>query len=143
MRVLSDTRKAILIRFILLNFVTLIIALVYSKISEYLIEADPEGTLCAFKEVLHFYCPGCGGTRAVISLLNLDIISSLIYYPPIVLCTALILINDAFDIKAFIKNSKTAFNFKLYYLPLILIIVQFFVRNILLVFGIDLLCDIL
>lgn len=39
---------------------------------------------CRFKDVYHMYCPGCGGTRALMALLHLNIVKSL-YYNPIVL----------------------------------------------------------
>lgn len=36
---------------------------------------------CVLHELLGIYCPGCGGTRAIISLLHGDIIHSLWYHP--------------------------------------------------------------
>lgn len=36
---------------------------------------------CVFHRVTGYYCPGCGGTRAVQMLLGGDIIKSLIYHP--------------------------------------------------------------
>ena len=36
---------------------------------------------CIFYEKYHLFCPGCGGTRAVICLLQGDIIGSFLYHP--------------------------------------------------------------
>lgn len=44
---------------------------------------------CVLSEVLHIYCPGCGGTRAVEALLRGHILESL-WYHPIVLYTVVI-----------------------------------------------------
>lgn len=41
---------------------------------------------CIIHKLLHIYCPACGITRSLISLLRLDIITSL-YYNPIVIYT--------------------------------------------------------
>lgn len=43
---------------------------------------------CMVNSLLGIYCPGCGGTRAVVSLLHGDILSSLRYHP-FVLYTAI------------------------------------------------------
>lgn len=39
---------------------------------------------CIFYEKYHLFCPGCGGTRAVICLLQGDIIGSFLYHPFVV-----------------------------------------------------------
>ena len=39
---------------------------------------------CFFKEVTHFYCPACGGTRSVIALLHLDIERAFVCNPTVV-----------------------------------------------------------
>lgn len=39
---------------------------------------------CFFKEVTHFYCPACGGTRSVIALLHLDIERAFFCNPTVV-----------------------------------------------------------
>lgn len=39
---------------------------------------------CYIREHFHIYCPGCGGTRALIALLNFDLLKSL-YYNPLVM----------------------------------------------------------
>lgn len=44
---------------------------------------------CAFHFLTGFYCPGCGGTRAVTTLLQGKVMQSL-YYHPLVVYTAVI-----------------------------------------------------
>ena len=39
------------------------------------------GIGCIFKSVLGLPCPGCGMSRAIISLLNMDIKQALLYHP--------------------------------------------------------------
>lgn len=36
---------------------------------------------CLFHELFHLYCPGCGGTRAFMALLNGRVINAVIYNP--------------------------------------------------------------
>ena len=36
---------------------------------------------CQFSQLFHLYCPGCGGTRAISSLLRFDVIGSLLANP--------------------------------------------------------------
>lgn len=51
------------------------------------------GHPCVFKSMVGLYCPGCGGTRALLSFINGDILRSLFYHPfvPYVFVTGLIL----------------------------------------------------
>ena len=44
------------------------------------------GTGCAFKNVTGFYCPGCGGTRAVKAFFSGHFIWSFIYHPFVPYC---------------------------------------------------------
>lgn len=39
---------------------------------------------CFFKEVTHFYCPGCGGTRSVIALLHFNFKRAFLCNPTVV-----------------------------------------------------------
>lgn len=41
---------------------------------------------CFFLKVTGFPCPGCGGTRAVVSLFSRDIVSSFCYNPTVLFC---------------------------------------------------------
>lgn len=91
---------------------------------------------CAIHDVFHIYCPGCGGTRAVYSLLRLRIWESFMEHP-MVLFTALILAD--YYIGAIItlirKNGKRYYYLRVWfcYVALGLVIVNFVVRNFLLI----------
>ena len=39
---------------------------------------------CAFHKITGFYCPGCGGTRAVFSLARGEIVRSFIFHPIVI-----------------------------------------------------------
>jgi hypothetical protein len=55
----------------------------------YLQSTDTVPFFCLWDRFLGLYCPGCGGTRAVLALLHGDILKSL-WYHPLVLYTAII-----------------------------------------------------
>ena len=96
---------------------------------------------CSFHNRLGIYCPGCGITRAVRSLIRLDVLSSLKYNP-----SALVLAFTAayYEVRAIMAAAcadKTVLMKSRTY-PLIILAVTvllvFFVRNsLLLFFGID------
>ncbi|MCI5622398.1 MULTISPECIES: DUF2752 domain-containing protein [Anaerostipes] len=46
---------------------------------------------CFFKEVTHLYCPACGGTRAVIALMHLDVKRALFCNPTVVYGAVIVL----------------------------------------------------
>lgn len=53
----------------------LIILIVYSKLN------FGVGVRCPFKEIFDIDCPGCGGTRMAVALLNLDFYQAFRYNP--------------------------------------------------------------
>ena len=46
---------------------------------------------CMFLTATHMYCPGCGGSRALLSVLRLDLFRSLIYNPAVLLGALLLI----------------------------------------------------
>ncbi len=59
------------------NIIVAITVVGFIIIAKYLMGRGDYG--CNFYTLTHLYCPGCGGTRAVFSLLRLDIISAVRY----------------------------------------------------------------
>lgn len=100
---------------------------------------------CGFRLRHQLYCPGCGGTRALIALLQGDIIASIQYNPITLLFLLDIFLMALFAIIRRISNKKYTFvRFRLLYNLgfLIFIGVYFVLRNYLWVaHGIDLLGD--
>lgn len=98
---------------------------------------------CAFLQTTHMYCPGCGGTRAVFSLLAGNVIKSLCYNPAVVLGALLILYYEITVIMTiFSEKNKVYYCRSLWpvYIYVLVILIFAVVRDILLVgFGIDLL----
>ena len=93
---------------------------------------------CAFHKITGFYCPGCGGTRAVFSLARGEIVRSFIFHP-IVIYTLIVggwfLISQS--IQRISKNKICiAMHISPIYIWLALIIVlgNFFIKNALLLF---------
>ncbi len=54
---------------------------------------------CFMHDVLHLYCPFCGGTRAFMALLRLDLLAMVLYNPAVVLATLVFIF---FDLRALI-----------------------------------------
>ena len=64
------------------------------------------GSTCLIRTVLRIPCPGCGMTRALLSLLTLDISQALAYHP-LVFLTPLLLLYYLFDGRLLGKRTDT------------------------------------
>ena len=133
-------KKRILL-FILLNGSILAVSLFYNFLFEQkLLSVFSEG--CEFKNLFGFFCPGCGGSRSLNALLNFKLIRSFLYFPAIPYTSFLILI---IDIKLFLSiikgdGAKYSIGYKPFVLIPVIIMLNFIIKNILLLgFGIDLL----
>ncbi len=136
---ISYNKKRILL-FLALNILVLAASLVYN----FLFEGGAVGN-CVFLSVFGFYCPGCGGSRSLNALLDLNFIRSFIYYPPIIITSLILLYTDIMFIISTVKNEKRIIgvSYKIFLLIPASIIIQFAVKNILLSFGIDILGNVI
>ncbi len=105
-------------------------------IKEYLAAGAP----CIFNRITGYYCPGCGGTRSVIAFLHGHFIQSFIYHPLVpytAFACLFLLINKIRSLKTDkpVKQPYTA----ILVIALIIVIVNFIVKNVLLYLGVDLL----
>ena len=102
---------------------------------------------CCIKTQFRIYCPGCGGSRATIALLQGDIIQSLKYNPIVLLFLIDILLLTFIELYRCTKKERFAF-LQLRYAYnvcfLVFFVIFFVWRNyLLLVLGVDVLGDIL
>lgn len=109
-----------------------------------LIQKLSSGT-CFFRTRFQLYCPGCGGTRALVALLQGDLLRSLQYNPLTVLFLADFLLMAVLDIIKLVSHRRRIYpgirlwaNLSL----LIFLVLYSALRNYLwVVHGIDLLGD--
>lgn len=89
---------------------------------------------CVFRHVTGWYCPGCGGTRAVLALLHGHILQSL-WYHPLVLYSAVIYIG--FMMSHTLAKLKIGhvrgwrFHNWYLYVALVIVIIHFILKNFL------------
>lgn len=91
---------------------------------------------CITKTLLKIYCPACGGTRAVSSLLRFDILTSLQHNPIVVYIAVCILTINFLAIIAIKKNKSDIFYAwrPLVYGGILILGIFFVVKNVLLIF---------
>lgn len=92
---------------------------------------------CLFHFVTGLPCPGCGGTRAFVSLLKGDLIHSFLYHPVVPFCFLLYVIFMMTQTMERILRRKTnlrfhalSFRLEYVYLAVILILVQWIAKII-------------
>lgn len=92
---------------------------------------------CPIYTHLGIYCPACGGTRAVISLLNIDLLSSIIFNPIVIYTlffSTLYIITELINI---IFHKRININFKIIIkIGIILLFVNCIIKNILILLKI-------
>lgn len=90
---------------------------------------------CLFQDVLHLYCPGCGGTRSIQALLRGRFLTALYYHPAAVYGVVLYVVYFVSQTLMRLSGGKIkGMQFKAVYLYVMLglIALNFVVRNVLL-----------
>lgn len=100
---------------------------------------ERQGTLlfypCVWYHILGFYCPGCGGTRAVSELVKGNLLKSFYYHPFVPLAAVLIFVfMVSWSVYYLSKKRIKGLKFRNWYLyaGLAIVIIQWIVKNILL-----------
>lgn len=93
---------------------------------------------CSFHALTGFYCPGCGGTRATLSLLQFNIIESFLYHPIVPYCALIYVLFMGSHTIAYLTKQKGIFGIckkgmayrDLYiYLAIVILLLNFILRN--------------
>lgn len=137
---MSKLRKNILIIFLSLNLFLLLSGISYGLCIGSFESAGKEAFPCYFREHFGLYCPGCGGSRSLYFLITLDLWRSFVYFPALPIAAILIFILDVFALLSFIYNDERILkklNLNLFIIIPAVIILNFLLRNALLLFGID------
>lgn len=95
---------------------------------------------CPLHDLLHIYCPFCGGSRAVLSLLRLDFPTALRINPPVLFSIPVLVFYYIRGLISFFCGGDFSFRVprKWTFALLVLFLVFFILRNVLLVaFGYD------
>ena len=142
---LSAYQKRLLRIFLAVNITLFIISAVYAYIIDSADGKDIVG--CTMKHMFHIYCPGCGGSRSLVFLFKLRLISAMRAYPPMFFLLFFLFDIDIRAALSIIKDDRKYIDsFKLNSLIIIPIVIMchFIIRNILLIkFGVDPLGDLI
>ena len=141
-----ETQKAFARRFLFWQIPLLLFSVGYALAFAYARRIGSSLFSCRFAALLHFYCPGCGGSRAVFALLRGRIFEAFRFYAPLPITAALLLLTDV-RMLLFLKGKGSFPSRRFGYACLAIcvgsVILQLVLRNVLLLFGIDYLGDIL
>lgn len=138
-------RKEYIKKLVFINLPIILISVIY-LILFYTVFQNSQFFRCITKEYLHVYCPACGGSRALVSLLKFNLLESFILFPPLLLAVIIIF---ELDFRMFLcayhntdKYMKN-YTYRRFYILVFFIVANFILKNALLVFfNIDLIGDI-
>ena len=85
---------------------------------------------CIFHKITHFYCPGCGITRMILSILKLDLYQAFRYNPLLFIMMPFIITYEIIYYINWIQDKKITISKKIWYILLIITIIYTILRNI-------------
>jgi len=87
---------------------------------------------CLFHSFTHLYCPGCGMTRAVFSLISLDFVQAFFYNPFVYVLVFIIFYSFGMELYYLVKKKmkNVVYPKKLMYVLLVLLLIFGVLRNI-------------
>lgn len=107
---------------------------------------DGQGLPCLFHLFTGFYCPGCGGTRAILLLLKGDVAGSIKYHPFVLYAVLVLAAELVIFLRSAAKNDlrenaqKMEKRYRLWTsIGVGIVLVNWGVKNVCLAAGIDLL----
>ncbi len=120
-----------LIKVLLLDLLIFIITLSYYELNKYYQIGIP----CLFYKITGLYCPGCGITKLVFSIINFDFKKAFFFNPVVFILLPFLIAYFIYQEYIYIMNKKDKIfkkipNFIYYFMVIILIIFGIF-RNIL------------
>ncbi len=144
---MTEQRKRILAVLLISNVAIALISVVYVLLFVPEQGSDP-GTPavieCSFKRLFGLYCPGCGGSRSVYYLLTLDLLKSFIFCPAVPVTAGIIFALDVRGVVCLVRDDllpiKSFKSTTFIVIPVVLLL-NFLIRNILLLCGIDYIGD--
>ena len=87
--------------------------------------------ICPFRKLLHLYCPGCGGTRMIISLIHLDFYQAFRWNPLLFILIICGIILCIINIILYIKKRPIIKpSLKFWIFIIVLLIIYMVLRNI-------------
>ena len=124
-----NTKKKIIISLLVLIIIIIIIPLYFLYFVKIGIVIK-----CPIHSILHIYCPGCGLTRMIKSILELNFYQAFRYNPLLFILSPFILFLIIDNYINWLKSSKNSLykriNSKVWSILLIIVLVYFVLRNI-------------
>ena len=130
--------RSSVITFAILNAGAILVLALFPLYCKYMWEGDGEKiSVCLTVRYLKLYCPACGCTRALWSLMHLDIPSAFVYSPFLTVAAAVFIYCDSRAAVSLVRGRGGLCYLRpwMSVLLLIVLIVSFVMRNILLVFA--------
>ena len=107
-------------------FITLLLSFIYLYLNKRFSFYIP----CFFHKITHLYCPGCGLTRMILSILKLDFYQAFRYNPLLFIILPFIIIYELIYYTNWIQDKNFIISKKIWYTLLIITIVYTILRNI-------------
>ena len=139
-------RKRIAARLFICNGILFVLTLLYATSFKLSKAVGSDIFACKFLSRVGIYCPACGGSRALLYLLDFKFLKSFLYYPPLLITLFLIIIVDLFALLYVLNGNEKYLKLtraEIFIIVPFSMLLFFFIRTALLFLGVDYIGDVL